>query len=454
MSGRSVLNTLTRGLSRDWFHLIIYMPPRRRPATSPKRSSDETLPSFEPDSPIPEFSLDLDQPPELRYATLASAFRSRFESVVRQNAEIMEGLDQLSRWIPTALVLRSLPASQRAEVDALASLLHQPRPRMAMLQVVYEAFALTLLDGGTCGCTSIVVDHPDGVVHARTLDWSLLIGLESLLVNLSVFRGRDLLYRCTSIVGFVGVLTAMRMGPSSRSFHGDGALAQGGASYSLSLNYRRPFRARWTEDGVPEFDLPPAYRNYPVASALRHALLGGWPIAAFLRHVLEGPDGTCYASAKQSLLRARLLAPCYVTLAGAAAGEGCILTCDEGFGRHVQELLPQDGRPPRMGAGAAAICVANLDTFGAEADPSTGASSGAAEAPSGDGGGRGDASRVRRRCRAPKLPRTSCMASPGCVPRLRSRWCVRRGVRVRRAAPRPCATRWVPRRSPTRRRST
>ena len=265
-----------------------------------------------------------------------------------------------------------------------------------MLQVVYEAFALTLLDGGTCGCTSIVVDHPDGVVHARTLDWSLLIGLESLLVNLSVFRGRDLLYRCTSIVGFVGVLTAMRMGPSSRSFHGDGALAQGGgessASYSLSLNYRRPFRARWTEDGVPEFDLPPAYRNYPVASALRHALLGGWPIAAFLRHVLEGPDGTCYASAKQSLLRARLLAPCYVTLAGAAAGEGCILTCDEGFGRHVQELLPQDGRPPRMGAGAAAICVANLDTFGAEADPSTGASSGAAEAPSGDGGGRGDAS--------------------------------------------------------------
>ncbi len=335
----------------------------RRPRRSPTRA--RSLPPELPAAPlesapatsIPHFTIDLDAPAEVRWAEVATTFRARFDHLLQSNGEALAEVEELQRWIPAWVLLRMLPASQRADVRALAELLGQPLPLMSMLQLAYEAFSLTLLIGGSCGCTALLQDDAKGPVHARTLDWAWFDGLEQLLVDLSLVRGGRLLYRSTTFVGFVGVLTAMRAGS------GEAGGPTGG--FSLALNYRRPFDARWV-DGEPQFALPPLHRNSPLAAAARHALLGGWPAAALLRHVVESADG--YAAARSAVRSARLIAPCYVTICGARAGEGAVITRCSGFGVHEQSL---PAPPDRAGGGAhdGALCVANVDCFGAEAAP-------------------------------------------------------------------------------------
>eukprot|EP00966_Prymnesium_polylepis_P213975 4955667-Prymnesium_polylepis.1 len=128
--------------------------------------------------------------------------------MVKSNNVLLDALRAIASFAPATA--RLLPASQRAEVAALAALLGQPFDLLWRLQFVYEAFALTDVGGGMLGCTSAAFDCDDGVVHGRTLDWSLLAGLHALVVNLDVRRAGEPLYRCTSLVGFVGVLTGMR----------------------------------------------------------------------------------------------------------------------------------------------------------------------------------------------------------------------------------------------------
>lgn len=115
------------------------------------------------------------------------------------------------------------------------------------------------------------------MVHARTLDWSWLEGLEGLLIDLrvvsSTLDGGDstapprLLYRATGFVGFVGALarTTAVTTTAATTMHAlyhhlsltthsppgvltgmrEGSGAGGSGGWSVSLNYRRPFRGEW-----------------------------------------------------------------------------------------------------------------------------------------------------------------------------------------------------------------
>ena len=233
-----------------------------RPHVSPARRRSEAaeieVDDLDEDS-IPHFTLDLDLPPDERWRDIANAYHAQLDAVIDLNEQAIAEVMRLQRWFPAALLLRALPASQRAEVIALAALFRRPVALLAMLQLIYEAFALTLVEGeGDCGCTALLQDHADGVVHARTLDWSLLSGLDALLVDLSVVRSGRLLYRSTTLAGFVGVLTAMRFADEGEGDHEDGRAGRhgGGEGFSISLNYRRPYGCGWSADGEPYLDLP------------------------------------------------------------------------------------------------------------------------------------------------------------------------------------------------------
>ena len=295
---------------------------------------DMALPPFEPLEPIPRFGLDLDAPPLERWAPIVAAYRERFDGLRERNVELFGQLESARGFLPLSLLLRMLPETQRDDVRALASLLGVALGTLAIINVVYEAFALTDLLTGTCGCTTSVLGCEDGVVHGRTLDWSWLEGLDEVVVDLEVHRSGRPLYVCTSFVGFVGVLTGM-------------ARRDEAAGLSVSINYRRPFRGTWAGD-EPRLDVPPIYRNGWLGTALLQALRGGWTAAGLLRHVLESELE--YGGALEAVRAARLLAPCYVTIAGAAPGEGVILACDVGVGKHETSLRE-----------STCICVANTD---------------------------------------------------------------------------------------------
>ena len=231
-------------------------------------------------APIPHFVVDLDQPAEQRWAPVCAAFKATFAEVVERNRATFDAFDAMPAFA-CALALRTLPRAQREDARALAAGLGAPRGVVALLQLVYEAFSLTdalhgehaggpLGDagaprgGGALGCTSLVRACADGaVVHARTLDWGWLEGLDALLVDLTFTRGGRPLYRSTTFVGFVGVLTALRC---------DGEAAAGRGAYSVSLNYRRPFAGRWDAAGRQSLAVPPLWRNGPAWRALAPAL--------------------------------------------------------------------------------------------------------------------------------------------------------------------------------------
>ena len=335
-------------------------------------------------APIPHFVVDLDQPAEKRWAPVCAAFKATFAEVVERNRATFDAFDAMPAFA-CALALRTLPRAQREDARALAAGLGAPRGVVALLQLVYEAFSLTdalhgehaggpLGDagaprgGGALGCTSLVRACADGaVVHARTLDWGWLEGLDALLVDLAFTRGGRPLYRSTTFVGFVGVLTALRC---------DGATAAGRGAYSVSLNYRRPFAGRWDAAGRPSLAVPPLWRNGPAWRALALALFrGAWPVAAWLRDVTEtcatfeqararlaeAEAGAASADAQPEGARAAarggdlILAPCFVTLAGRGRADGVVLACDAGGARRAQALSGRAGD---------ALCVANIDPLG------------------------------------------------------------------------------------------
>ena len=105
-----------------------------------------------------------------------------------------------------------------------------------VLQVAYEAFA---------ACTGIVVDasgeraHP---LHLRTMDWDMP-ALAALTCEVDFVRGGALLFRATTWVGYVGVLTGLKPG-----------------AFSVAVNYRRTEAAAATgQDGkvpAPMLALP------------------------------------------------------------------------------------------------------------------------------------------------------------------------------------------------------
>lgn len=313
---------------------------------------------------LPTFDIDLDLPPLQRWEGVAKAYKDEFLALLCHNAETISHLGSMS-WLGS-LSKYALPQNQRDEVQALSQLLEAPAGMLELVQLVYEVFSLTDILEGSCGCTASVKGFPDGVVHARTLDWSWLHGLEQLLVNLRVCRSGEVLYMCTSFVGYVGVLTGMRFQKGTKLDHDAGVIGKVGAvnygdstskdtGFSLSLNYRRPFPGAWKGQEAT-LSVPPLWRNWTLASALRHSLQGGWPVSSFLRHLLE----TCvsYDEAVNAVRGARLLAPCYITLAGTRPVEGAVFTRDCGIGGHEQCL-----------SSSPVLAVSNMDPHGGEFPP-------------------------------------------------------------------------------------
>ena len=66
----------------------------------------------------------------------------------------------------------------------------------------------------------------------------------ALVIDLSFTRGGRELYACTSIAGYLGVLTGVRAG-----------------AFSLSINFRKPLRGAWTD--VPTDDAPSNPNPHP-----------------------------------------------------------------------------------------------------------------------------------------------------------------------------------------------
>ena len=108
--------------------------------------------------------------------------------------------------------------------------------------------------------------------------------------------------------------------------------AQGNGGYAVSLNYRQ---------------VDPGLLGY--LKPLWGAACRRWPAAALIRDVLKSCRS--YQEARTAFSTHHTMAPCYLTLAGTKAGEGCIITRST---RGIDKLLEL----PRQ---SGAIVQTNID---------------------------------------------------------------------------------------------
>ena len=74
---------------------------------------------------------------------------------------------------------------------------------------------------GPGACTSFVASNTAGkVFHGRNLDWNLGDNLKQFIINVQFMRGGAPLYKATTVVGFVGILHAIKPGQLGPPFYG------------------------------------------------------------------------------------------------------------------------------------------------------------------------------------------------------------------------------------------
>ncbi|HJL35151.1 MAG TPA: C45 family peptidase, partial [Polyangiaceae bacterium LLY-WYZ-15_(1-7)] len=153
--------------------------------------------------------VDLEQPPEARWAGLAP-HAAAVRELCATYLEDLGGLDEYG----LALALfetQCVPAGTRAELDAVAALAGLPHAEVALANLYYDAMKVAF--SGLLGCTAVAVETPAGPLHARNLDWHAPNDVLGRLTQLTELRRGDaLVARTVGWPGFVGAFSGVAPG--------------------------------------------------------------------------------------------------------------------------------------------------------------------------------------------------------------------------------------------------
>ena len=150
-------------------------------------------------------------------------------------------------------------------------------------------------------CTSFVASTPEGdIYHGRNLDWNLPDSLKQFIINVDYTRGGETVFTGTTIVGFVGILHAVK--------------ANG---FAWSMDARR-------KGGSIPFNALEGFLLDGVRTPEQHA-----------RAVFEDASVTTYSQAVKALSEHKLVNPAYYIVSGTKVPEGTVLARGrEGLEKH------------------------------------------------------------------------------------------------------------------------
>lgn len=204
-------------------------------------------PPWDPRLPVPEFQVNLDQPPELRFAKVIEHFNSsiwNFYTGMHLHNFVVTGLAN-----KIAKARGPEPEEFMREIEGIAKATNIPVNAIHTIQMLYEIntlmvpivnitwpwdaedrgmYALEAKNWTTAdeerpllgplrfGCTGIIATDPnDGsVYHARNLDFSFAKYLQALTYTGVFTKGGKEVFRAQTIAAYPSVLTGMRKGPN------------------------------------------------------------------------------------------------------------------------------------------------------------------------------------------------------------------------------------------------
>jgi hypothetical protein len=155
--------------------------------------------------------------------------------------------------------------------------------QLAALQLYYEMTAF---------CTGIIVETPEGeILHGRNMDYGLP-GLKGVTVDATFKEGDVELFRSTSYIGYVGVVTGARTGING---------------WGIQVNQR--------------FSV-----EIPFVHTIQAAINGAHSIGFTIRNILH--SAASFQDALAQTKTVPLMSDCYLILSGQKSGEGAIITRD------------------------------------------------------------------------------------------------------------------------------
>ena len=154
-------------------------------------------------------------------------------------------------------------------------------------------------------CTSLIVNQPSGVIHARNFDFaSQFIGL---LYRGKFAQGGELLFEADMVAGLGGVVTGVK----------DGA-------FGVTVNTRSPY-VKWRYDILPLLEM-----------LVRMQKSGYRTQTMLVRETLI--KAKSYVEALDMLSNTKLVSDVYYTVSGVKRGEGAILSRDPLGCAHISYL--------------------------------------------------------------------------------------------------------------------
>jgi len=246
--------------------------------------------------PAPRYIIDLDSDPLTRWNEVFSPV-------------MLQQLLPVKQWLDSIISpeIQNLLAPIVAQLDKYFPIDYANELRGIATLTAPVGFDLGILVGMnliydiSAGCTSIVAQTSTGeILHARNLDYPIP-NLQNITIQVDFRSSGKTQYTATTFAGYVGVLTGLRP-----------------FAWSVSVNER---------------DHPGNQADNILAM-----LEGGASIGMFLRTALASQPS--FQSALNLTQHVKLMAPVYLTMAGANPGEGAVVTRDRDGPADVWFLLP------------------------------------------------------------------------------------------------------------------
>ena len=236
-------------------------------------------------SKTPTYTIDLDDPPELRWKQVATHYKSQINAIISKALQLFHVPEALLKLLQTQApaILAYLPKDYGQEIVGISRDAGVSLANMILVNVLYDV---------TAACTSIVAQTNDNkIIHARNLDYRLADELRNLTIIVEAKQRNATVFRAVTFAGMIGMLTGQK--PNS---------------FSITLDQRNK-GDRWENLYEMLLDRQAHFDSFEI------------------RRVLEMP-GLDYAGALREFQVSVMMAPCYLILGGVKPGEGAVITRD------------------------------------------------------------------------------------------------------------------------------
>jgi len=170
-------------------------------------------------SPVPWYTINLDDPPELRWVQVATVYKDRITTLINVLKEVIGGLlgPKPLEWVDANVGAwdKKLPEPYATEVASIANVTGINLGEIVLYNIFYEVFTV---------CTSIVAqDNNDKLYHARNLDFGLFLGwdvitndwavtekLRDIIININWTRGGQTVYKSVNFAGYIGIYNGVK----------------------------------------------------------------------------------------------------------------------------------------------------------------------------------------------------------------------------------------------------